>query len=190
MTARVAESESRKLSLPQSPDAYKAELPPDFKLPEGKEYTIDPASPVLAAARKLAHETGADQTTFSQWLGLWAGAQMQSDQMRVDRYNAEVNKLGSAGAARIDAVNTWLDAKGYSAFKDGLVHAEAVQAVEKMMRDFSSQGAASFSTGGRDAEAGGRVSDEVYNKMSDREKRDYARRFDQKQFQTTNGAGR
>jgi hypothetical protein len=58
-----------------------------------------------------------------------------------------------------------------------------VQAAEKLVAKFSSQGAASFSQAHRvPGETGGKVSDEEYGRMSQAEKLDYSRRFDQKQF--------
>jgi hypothetical protein len=48
--------------------AYKAELPPDVKLPEG--YSINTADPRYKALEELATREGMSQSTFSNLLGI------------------------------------------------------------------------------------------------------------------------
>jgi hypothetical protein len=55
---------------------------------------------------------------------------------------AELAKLGSAGAARVNAVERWLDATGQGALKSSMVTAAQVEAMERHM---ATRGAARFS---------------------------------------------
>lgn len=180
---RDAVSESRRLSVP-APEAYKAELPKDFVVPQGIEYKFNDADPALAEFRKFANETGMSQEEFSKSLGFYAAAQVSNQQIIDHAYAAEVAKLGANGPARVTQAHTWLDSKGYGAIKAVMVTAEITQAVEKMMRDTTSQGVQPLNMSGREPSLpAGKVSDEQYAKMTDAQKLNYVRGFDQGQFQ-------
>ena len=69
MAARIAAEDSRKLTLPQTADAYKVELPADFKPPEGVKFAFQADDPLLSQARSVAHELGIPQEGFSKLLG-------------------------------------------------------------------------------------------------------------------------
>jgi hypothetical protein len=187
MQTRIAADDSRKLSLPQNPDAYKVELPADFKPPEGITFQFRDNDPLLSQARTMAHEMGISQENFSKLLGLYAGAQVSTEQQIGAARNAEVAKLGPAGPARIDALSTFF--KAYLGEGEGkqlmarMFTAADVQIAERLVAKITAQGGASFRGSGREPpEPAGKVSDETYRKMSPGERLDYARRFDQKQF--------
>jgi hypothetical protein len=187
---RVAADESRKLSLPSAPEAYKTELPADFKAPEGVKYEFKADDPLLAQARTIAHELGIPQEGFSKLLGLYAGSQVASAQEVTTARNAEIAKLGATGPARVDAVTTVF--KGLLGDADGtliasrMFTARDVEVMEKLVSRITSQGSASFKGTGREAPTPqGRVTDEQYKAMSPAQRLDYARKFDQSQF--TNG---
>jgi hypothetical protein len=187
---RDAANQSKRLSLPEKADAYRVELPADFKAPEGVKYEFKADDPLLAQARNIAHELGIPQEGFSKLLGLYAGAQVASQQEVTTARNAEIAKLGATGPARVDAVATVF--KGLLGDSDGqllasrMFTARDVEVMEKLVSRITSQGSASFKGTGREApQPAGRVSDEQYRAMTPAQRLDYARSFDQKQF--TNG---
>lgn len=186
--ARDAAAQSKVLSLPQTADAYKAELPADFKAPEGVPFSFNEADPLLAQARTIAHELGIPQEGFSKLLGLYAGAQVQTAQQVAAAKNAEVAKLGATGPARIDALDTFF--KSYLGEAEGktlmsrMFTAGDVAVAEKLVAKISNQGGAQFRQTGREPPTQqGKVSEEQFAKMSAAERLDYSRRFDQSQFQ-------
>ncbi len=105
----------------------------------------------------------------------------------------QLEKLGANATMRVTAIDTFLRGtigdQAAAALNKVLITADAVQAVEQLISKHSNQGAASFSQAHREPSGQpGRVSEEAYGKMSAAERWDYARQFDQKQFQ--NGAAR
>lgn len=149
ITARIAADDSRKLTLPQKPEDYKLELPQDFKLPAGAEWEWDDKDPLLTEARKTAQELGIDQAGFSKLLALHVGTELGQSHRVKEAHDAEIAKLGATGSVRIDTVRTWAKAMvGDDMAKalDGmLVTAKHVEAFEKLMQKFTSQGSANFS---------------------------------------------
>jgi hypothetical protein len=101
---------------------------------------------------------------------------------------AELNKLGANATVRVTALQTWL--RGMvgdelaKSMAGGLFSEKQVRGLELLANKFASQGAASFSQAHRepDITGPGRVSEEAYAAMSQAERWDYARSFDQKQF--------
>jgi hypothetical protein len=144
-----AAEDSRKLALPQKADDYKLALPKEFKAPEGVEFKLDETDPLFSQAREWAHKNGLSQDQFESGMALLAASKVGDAAMLKTARDAEVGKLGVNGPARIDAITTWMDAKGYGALKPMLVTAEMVGTFEKMMRDV--QGGAPFSQAHRDA---------------------------------------
>jgi hypothetical protein len=168
---------SRKLTLPQSPDAYEIRLPDQFVPPEGVTFEFNNDDPLLARAREVAHARGIDQEGFSELLGIYAGAQVQDQATVKAARDAEVAKLGPAGPARVDAVLNWtkgmVGVPAAQALSQMLVTAAHVQAFESLMKKFSSQGAGGFSQQHRD-QPDGRMSNEEYERLSYEEKREYS----------------
>src|SRR6516165_12305387 len=56
LTAFEAADKVRRATLPPSPTDYKAELPTDFKVPDGIKYEFNANDPLLAQAQMVAHE--------------------------------------------------------------------------------------------------------------------------------------
>src|SRR6516164_9790986 len=110
LAAFKASQDVRRSTLPPSPNDYKAELPADFKIPDGIKYEFNNADPLLAQAQAVAHEAGLSQDQFSKLLAIYAGGQVASQQQIATARNAEVAKLGAAGPARIDALTTFFRA--------------------------------------------------------------------------------
>jgi hypothetical protein len=174
--AAVAAERSRKLTLPQTPDAYKDDLPATFTPPAGLEFKVDTADPLIAQYRTLAHKAGLDQATYSEGLGLIAALRVgEATQMKA-AYDGEVAKLGAAGPARIDAAVQWLNAMGgaeaqalTSVMKVAPV-ASTVVAIENLMKKFTSQGITPMNNAHRaDAAPAGKIAG--YEKMSFEQRR-------------------
>lgn len=188
MVVRDAANESRRLALPQKAEDVKLDLPPDFRLPEGVDFKFDPAKPEYNKFRDLVVSEGLSQSTATKLTGLFAEL-MVGDQASIQAWEAaEVAKLGANGPARATAVETGMKGMIGEALAGHLKimtrTAGGVQALEAILAKFSSQGAAPFSQAHRvPGEAGGKVSDEEYARMSPAAKLDYARGFDQAQFQ-------
>lgn len=193
LLARDAEVQSRKLTLPKTPDEYKFGLTEGFKPPEGYEFTLDPADPMVSQYRAFAHESGLDQAQFSKGLDLIAALRLGEAKDYNDAKTAEIAKLGAAGTKRVDVVTQWL---GSVAGEEGKALAKVIEyapvastivAFEKLMQKFSSQGSGSFSPA-REAAAPPKLSDEEYDKLSFAEKRAYADKHSKPGL--NNGAGR
>jgi hypothetical protein len=173
-----AAEDSKRLTLPADPNAYKAELPTDFVVPQGVEYKFNDADPLLAQAKILAHQLGIPQEGFSKLLGLYAGAQVSNQQVIDAARSAEVVKLGPTGPARVDAADTFF--KAHLGEADGkqlmsrMVTASDFTIVEKLMARFASQGGGSFSTARREADTGAKLTPEQYDKLSYSERKEYA----------------
>lgn len=189
LTSFRAAAESKdlafKAALP-TPDAYKNDLPSDFKAPDGVQFQFRADDPLLSQARTLAHQMGMSQENFSKLLGLYAGAQVATQQQVTAARNAEIAKLGATGPARIDALTTFFKAQLGEAEGAQLMSrvftAKDVEIAEKVVAKISGSGA--FNAGGREPpEAPGKLSDEQLAKLSPAEKLDYTRqRSAQKQM--------
>jgi hypothetical protein len=153
-----AEQQIRKSSLPAAAADYKVELPADFKPPEGVSFEFDKNSAELQNFQKLAHARGLDQQTFSEALGIYAANRIGEQQTLAVARNAEMQKLESAGANRISAVETWL--KSQVGARANLIVAQLknfpvagmVEMFEHLARNASSQGGADYSQSGRQQE--------------------------------------
>lgn len=181
---RAAEDVKR-LSLPQTPEAYKVELAADFKAPEGIKFEFRQNDPLLAQARTMAHTMGISQENFSKLLGLYAGAQVATQQEINTARNAEIAKLGTTGPARVTAITTWMksilgEAEG-AQLASRMFTARDIEIAEKLVTRFASQGGGSFRQTGREADNGSKVDDATWDRMSYGEKKSYAERH-------TNGA--
>lgn len=171
--AEVAEN-IRKSALPASPADYKAELPKDFKPPQGIEFKIDEADPLMVQARELMHDIShgkvSGQEAFSKMLSLYAGARVADAAKYQAAVNAEIAKLGPTGSARVTAINTWLDAMGVGRFKSNVQTADDVADLETIITKSTNSGAASYTQAGRQPPANtGKI--DGYDKMSFEQKR-------------------
>lgn len=173
--AAKAEADSQRLSLPSMPDGYKAELPADFKVPEGMTFEFRADDPLMAQAREFAHRSGWSQDTFSQALALHAASQVEAAQTLQHAKAAEIAKLGVNGPARVTAVSNWLKAVGGQDAAvlirtlDYAPVAGTVQAFERMMQRFKDQGGAPFSQQHRTQPEAGKIPN--YENLSFAQKR-------------------
>ena len=184
LAAFEAGDKVRRSTLPPSPNDYKAELPADFKTPDGITYSFNTEDPLLAQARSVAHEAGISQEQFSKLLGIYAGGQVSSQQQIQTARNAEVAKLGATGPTRIDALTTFF--RAYLGEQAGtrrmqrIFTAQDVQDAEMEVSKITSQGGASFRGNGREPPSEpGRLSAEQISKLTPAQRLDYSRQWDQ-----------
>ena len=140
-----AAEDVRRGALPQTPDAYKAELPADFKPPAGVEFKLDAANPALGQLKAVAHKHGLTQDAVNELIGVYAGNEVGTQAAVAAARTAEVGKLGATGPARVDAVTRFMDASGLGVLKSSLITAAQVEAWEKHITQLTTQGSASFS---------------------------------------------
>jgi hypothetical protein len=149
MMQRQAVEDQRRLTLPPAPEGYKAELPPDLKLPGGQTYKFDPNDPSLIAARNLAHSKGWSQQDFSEALGIFASHIAGQEAALAERSRAEIVKAGANAPQRVDAVGRWITAEMGEAdaapIRATIVTDAHLRFFEKLMTKIASQGTASFS---------------------------------------------
>src|SRR5262249_34004110 len=107
LIAHKAARDAGKLSAPQSPDAYKVELPATFQKPQGVDLQLNQNDPMWPQARAWAHKNGLSQEAFVEAIGLVAGRDLITQQQVTTARNAEVAKLGATGPARLDAVEAF-----------------------------------------------------------------------------------
>lgn len=174
----------RRAALAQKPEDVKIELPKDFQVPQGMEFKIDPSRPEFSKLQAAAVKHGLSSEAVSDLVGVYAETLVGSEATVKAAHAAEIAKLGANGPARVTALQTFFDAMGAPEMKGMLVTAGIVQAAEKLVSKFSSQGAAPFSQQHREpGSTGGKVSEEEYNRMGPAQRLDYARQFNQSQFQ-------
>jgi hypothetical protein len=188
LAAFKAGQDVRRSTLPTKPDDYKTEFTADFKIPDGIKYEFNANDPLLAQARSVMHDIDqgriSGQAAFSKLLELYAGGQVASQQQINTARNAEIQKLGAAGPARIDALTTFFraylgEAAGNRRMQR-IWNAQDVQDAETEVSKITSQGGAPFRGNGREPpQPAGLVSDEQYKRMSAAERLDYNRRFKQ-----------
>jgi hypothetical protein len=177
--AMRAAADSRRASLPQTPDAYEAKLPHDFFIPDGIEVRFDPADPLLGEARRAAHRMGLTQQQFSELLAIHASANINQTTALRGAMEAEKAKLGPTHASRIDSVVRFLQATLPADLSRSMINslwtADNVKAWEAIIQKISSQGAANFSQAGREPTGNGSVSDEDWSRMTKAERFEYSR---------------
>lgn len=153
-----AEADVRAQAVPVSPDKYEIKLPEGFKPPEGMQFEFNADDPALIEARKAAHELKLDQAGFSRMLGIYAANKLGEAQAVSTAREAEMSKLGSTGPQRLEAIETWLNAKVgdkakvlVATLKNYPVAAN-VEALEGVIRAFSSQGGGGVTQSGREGQ--------------------------------------
>jgi hypothetical protein len=172
LLAEKAQADLRKTQVPDKPESYAAELPKDFKLPEGMTWQFDTDSPAYVDARAWAHKNGLSQSQWSEALSFFASTQIAERVMVGNAAKAEVEKPGAHGTARVTAVDTWMrgtlgDELG-GHIRGMMVTAKIVEGFEKLMTKMGTQGHASFRQDGREVDRGGKgplsqMSEEQYN---------------------------
>lgn len=193
LATRLAAEEVRRNTLPKAAEDVKLDLPKDFKLPEGMEFKLDSTKPEFNKFREIAIRRGLDADTVTDLMGVYAETVVGSEASYKAAQKAELDKLGANATTRVTALDTFftglLGADEAKHIRAGMYSAGVVTALEKLAAKFANQGAASFRQDGREPGGQpGRVSEAEYNAMTSAQRWDYARGFDQKQFQ--NGSAR
>jgi hypothetical protein len=173
MLDRQSQDDLRKATIPPTADAYKAELPPDTKLPGGVEYKFDVNDPTMKAAQAMAHAKGWSQQDFSDALAVYASHHAAQEAALAERSRAEVAKAGVNAPQRVDAVGKWITGMVGEAdaapIRATLVTDSHLRFYESLMQKLSSQGAAGFSQSHRTAPDASGIPG--YDKMSFEQKR-------------------
>ena len=188
LAAFKAGQDVRRSTLPQKPDDYKAELPADFKVPDGIKYEFKPNDPLLYQARQLFHDIDqgkiSGQEAFSKGLALFASGQVSNAQQMQEAQNAEIAKLGANGPTRVAAVRQFW--RGYLGEAAGerrfgrIWNAQDVIDAEHEIMKITSQGGAPFRGNGREPpQPAGRLSREQIDRLTPAQRLDYARQWDQ-----------
>lgn len=172
-----AADDSRRATLPQSPEAYEPTLPEGFKAPDGIDVKIDTNDPMFKSARELAHAKGWSQSDFSDALGIVAAMRAQEAASYETLKAKNLEGLGTKGPERIDAVTRYLSANFPEAVVKPVLATMATKAHVEMFESFisklGSQGRSStFTHLGRDVDTG-KVDDATWDKMSYSEKKAY-----------------
>jgi hypothetical protein len=197
MAAKGAEA-VKKATLPSSPDGFTLDLPQDFVMPQGQQFQWDLNNPVvgplLQQAKQFAFEAGLSQPQFSKLLSLYAASVVSKNSKIADARNAELNRLGATGPQRITAITTWLRGlvgdKSAAAISRMMFTADYVEGLEKLAMKMINGHGSTFTQIGRDPQQyhpqDARVSEEQWATMSNAQKLDYTRGFDQRQFNNPN----
>jgi hypothetical protein len=188
LAAFKAGLEVKRSTLPKTAGDYKAELPSDFKVPDGIAFSFNQNDPLLAQARSVMHDIDqgriSGQEAFGKLLALYAGGQVASQQQIQNGRNAEIAKLGATGPTRIDALTTFFraylgDAAGNRRM-GRIFTAQDVMDAEMEVSKITSQGGARFSGNGREPpQPAGRLSSEQIAKLTPAQRLDYSRQFEQ-----------
>ena len=180
---RIAADDVRRATVPSDPNAYKIELPADFRAPEGIDFKFNESDPLLSQAKTLAHELGIPQEGLTKLLGLYAGAQVANASTVESARQAEMAKLGPNATARVDALQRLVsaevgDQKFGEWFTSRLWTAQDVSNAERWLSKRAGGSSSSFTGSGREPPpAAGRKSDAEVAKMSPAQRLDYARQF-------------
>lgn len=183
LTAHAAE-QVRRNGLPQNADAYEVKNSAAFKVPEGSDFKLDSDNPMWSQAKAWAHKNGLSNEAFAEAIDIVAGRDLFTQQQVTNARKGEIDKLGTTGPARIDAIETFYKGllgndKEAKAVMSRVFTAADVQLHEKLISKFTTQGAAGFTQQHRVPNDNGKVSEEAYGKMNGAERWEYARQHDQ-----------
>ena len=148
---RQATEDSKRLTLPTKPEEYQIALPADFAIPEGVTFEIDANDPRAPELQQFAHRHGLSQAAMSELVAIDAGKSLAEQTHMAAAAKTQIDLLGPNGPARVDAVTRWLkgvggdDAATLIKVLEYAPVAGTVQAFERMMQKFSSQGNTAFS---------------------------------------------
>jgi hypothetical protein len=182
---RHALESSRRATMPASADQYT--LPTDMPMPPGMTWqwrSDDPVlSPLLSQVKEWAFAHGVDQPGFNKLLGTYVAHELNTQAQFERAQKAERERLGQTGPVRISAIETFFNAhlgtESAKALTQTLFTAKQVEAYEKLMHTFVSQGSGGYNGSHREPIIPGKISDAEYGKLSYSERIAYAARFPQ-----------
>lgn len=181
-----AADDVRRGSLPASPDAYKFELGKDWVAPVGAEdFKLDANDPRAPHLKDWAHRHRVSQDALSELIGIGASTEVMAHLNIKAAQDAEIAKLGSGPTAtnRISAINTYLNGtlspESAKALQGALWTAGIVKAVEELIGKATGLNSRGFSQAHREPSNDGKLSDADYDKLTPRQKLEYAQKFQQ-----------
>lgn len=136
LTAFKQAADERAAAVPQD---YKPDLPGDFKLPEGFEFSVDANRAALPKLKEWAKEAGLTQEAFSKLMAIKAEDDLVLDEAERTHFAGEQKKLGENYDARAKAVDSFLKAnlstEHYEALKfdQRMFGALAFEAIETLI---------------------------------------------------------
>ena len=167
-------NEKALVDVPESPDAYKLNLPEGEYNDEQQNYMEE--SPVWQYFKQTAHENKMNQDEVNSMVNMY----MEAQKAELPDPNVEMSALGDNANARIEAVQLWskkhLDEDGYAAVEHLCSTAQGIQTMEQIMHTIATpsigdlQGAA-VSSAASDMDLKALMADPRY---SDPNKRDIA----------------
>lgn len=167
-------NEKALVDVPESPDAYKLNLPEGEYNDEQQNYMEE--SPVWQYFKQTAHENKMNQDEVNSMVNMY----MEAQKAELPDPNVEMSALGDNANARIEAVQLWskkhLDEEGYAAIEHLCSTAQGIQTMEQIMHTIATpsigdlQGAA-VSSAASDMDLKALMADPRY---SDPNKRDIA----------------
>jgi hypothetical protein len=167
-------NENALVDVPESPDAYKLNLPEGEYNDEQQNYMEE--SPVWQYFKQTAHENKMNQDEVNSMVNMY----MEAQKAELPDPNVEMSALGDNANARIEAVQLWskkhLDEDGYAAVEHLCSTAQGIQTMEQIMHTIATpsigdlQGAA-VSSAASDMDLKALMADPRY---SDPNKRDVA----------------
>lgn len=173
LTSLRGEAEARAKEIPQD-GAYKFELPPELKLPEGIRYDApDTNDPEVKAFSELAKGLNLTQSQYSKLLGFEAQrrlAAFQNSQKMEATRTQELKSLGENSAARTDQAKRWLNANlseqeaktlGFALnLKDGVT---AIEKIIEATKGVSMRGHATGGNGKEPFDVTGKSAMQIFN---------------------------
>lgn len=182
LRASKAQHDLAMATVPKDVAGYNATIPDNIDWPktakgEVVKFEIPDDDPALAEFKKFAFENKWPQEQMTKTLSLYARMRAGEEAMVANARAAEQGKLGANGPARVDAVSTFLTAKlgtdKGKALMDRLVLSTDIEAMEDLVKAFSSQGGGSFDQRHRENDRQGRLTEEEYLKLPLSERRQY-----------------
>lgn len=144
-----SEHDARLAAVPEKPEGYKLELPPDFKVPAGAKITFDEKDPRMVEARAIAKAAGIDQATFSKLLSIEAQRTVAEYETALANIEAEQARLGEKFPEREKALTSFVGASltgnaeqraaKHKALQMVLTSADAFEALEDIMNKSGSR---------------------------------------------------
>jgi hypothetical protein len=103
-----AARESGRLQAPTSPDGYKIQTSPDFKPPNGVEFSIDENDPSFGLLKSWACRNQIPQSELSALVDIYGGKITADLAAGKAAHEYQVGLLGGSGPGRVDAMARWL----------------------------------------------------------------------------------
>jgi hypothetical protein len=185
----IADADAARAALPADAAAYKIEVPGASDI--AKKFGVQPdaiklneADPLLGQFREFAHKAGMSQEAFGQALNLFVESQFgqsaAAQQAFKDSYTTEMKKLGDNSTGRVAAATAFLVSHlgedAGKAFATNMITAADVEAIEKLQKAFSDQGAKTAPGGGASTSDPKTLTDEQRASMTPAERLVFARK--------------